>query len=77
FTVPWVEYLRREPALRSFVAELPEREPVCSGPFDRAKVRAIVETFLRGESATDALVRQLAMITLWHQACLDSASAGV
>ena len=76
FTVPWVEYFRREPALRSFIAELPEREPVCSGPFDRAKVRAIVGAFLGGEGTTDALVSQLAMITLWHQGCLDGASAG-
>jgi asparagine synthase (glutamine-hydrolysing) len=69
FGVPWSRYLRREPELRELVETLPAIEPVVSGPFVRAHVRAVVRRFLDGDDTHAALVRQLALIASWHRAC--------
>lgn len=72
FGVPWSSYFRTVPELRSVVEDLPEGRPVRDGPFERRALRAIVKRFLDGDVRTDAVVRQLAMIVLWHRACVES-----
>jgi asparagine synthase (glutamine-hydrolysing) len=70
FGVPWGQHLRREPALREVVASLPTARTVADGPADRGAVARVVRAFLAGDVRQDALVRQLAMIELWHRACI-------
>ena len=72
FSVPWATYFRTVPELRSVVEELPDLRPVCDGPFEARALRRVVREFLDGDVRTDAVVRQLVMIAVWHQACVDS-----
>ncbi|MBX6330361.1 MAG: asparagine synthase (glutamine-hydrolyzing) [Gemmatimonadaceae bacterium] len=72
FGVPWSTYLRQVPELRAIVNDLPDTRPVCDGPFDRRALVRLTSAFLAGDRRTDALVRQLVVIALWHQACVDS-----
>ncbi|PYO75996.1 MAG: hypothetical protein DMD63_15470, partial [Gemmatimonadetes bacterium] len=70
FGVPWAQHLRRVPELREVIASLPSSPPTCDGPFDRAALDRLVAGFLAGARHGEALVRQLLMINLWHQACV-------
>jgi asparagine synthase (glutamine-hydrolysing) len=72
FGVPWSTYFRTVPELRRIVEELPEARPVRDGPFDGRALRALTRRFLDGDVRTDAVVRQLAMIVIWHRACVES-----
>jgi len=72
FSVPWSSYFRTVPELRRIVEGLPEERPVCDGPFDSRALRALVRSFLDGDPRTDAMMRQLVMISVWHRACVDS-----
>jgi asparagine synthase (glutamine-hydrolysing) len=72
FGVPWGKHLREVPELRQFVGMLPALEPIKSGPFERKRVRAMVDAFLRGDERSDVLIFQLAMIAIWHDACVRS-----
>jgi asparagine synthase (glutamine-hydrolysing) len=69
FGVPWPRYLRGNPHLRDFVHDLPNLEPVRSGPFERRRLTAVIREFLAGNECRSAIVRQLVMIILWHLAC--------
>ena len=68
FGVPWNQHFREVPELRRFIGMLPVLEPIKSGPLERKRVRALVDAFLRGEESADALIFQLAMIAVWHDA---------
>jgi asparagine synthase (glutamine-hydrolysing) len=70
FGVPWSRYLRVAPALRALVERLPRKEPIASGPFERAAVSSVVRRFLAGDQSTNALVQQLVMVSTWHDACV-------
>ena len=70
FGVPWSRYLRVAPALRALVERLPRKEPIASGPFERAAVSNVVRRFLAGDPSTNALVQQLVMVSTWHDACV-------
>ena len=72
FAVPWSQYLRQIPELRELVNDLPDLDPVCEGPFERTKIRKIVDGFLRGEKHNEELIRQLVMIAVWYRACLNN-----
>lgn len=72
FGVPWSHYFRHVPELRQLIGMLPTLEPVRSGPFVRQRVRAVVDRFLSGDDRDDALVFQLAMIAIWHDAVVRS-----
>jgi asparagine synthase (glutamine-hydrolysing) len=71
FGVPWRRYLRSA-AFSDLVRSLPDVEPIASGPFDRRKVRGVIEEFLSGQDAHEGLVRALAMVTIWYQAVCGS-----
>jgi asparagine synthase (glutamine-hydrolysing) len=75
FGVPWKYYLRQVPELRAVVTGLPDMNPFREGPFDRARMRSVVNGFLAGNSQHEELVRQLVMIAIWYQACVDQSSA--
>lgn len=74
FGVPWHSYLRTVPELREMVSGLPDSEPLRSGPFDRAKLRVLVQEFFASPDAHNALVLQLLMIVVWHQVYWKKAS---
>lgn len=67
FGVPWRRYLREVPELRDLIASLPDLSPVREGPFDRTKLKSLVGKFLEGDNRFELMIRQLMMITVWHQ----------
>jgi asparagine synthase (glutamine-hydrolysing) len=72
FSVPWQSYLRETPGLRALVSSLPEMRPIADGPFDRARIRRVVQDFLLGDNRQRFLVENLLMITVWYQASLGA-----
>ena len=75
FSVPWKRYLREVPELRDLVQRLPRLDPIREGPFNRDALGGVTSRFLAGDPRHEELVRQLVMITVWHQACLSSTPA--
>jgi asparagine synthase (glutamine-hydrolysing) len=75
FGVPWSRYFRESASMRDRLHALSGDEPVVSGPFERAKVAAMVEQFLAGDDMYAALVRQLVMIATWYDECCGRARA--
>jgi len=73
FGVPWSAYFRRSRELRRLIGMLPALEPIRSGPFQRQRVRALVDAFLAGDDTNEALIFQLAMIAIWYDAYLGGA----
>jgi asparagine synthase (glutamine-hydrolysing) len=71
FGVPWRRYLRETPELRHLVESLANVEPIRSGPFERAALRSLSAEFLRGCDQHEALIKQLLMVAVWHQAYLQ------
>jgi asparagine synthase (glutamine-hydrolysing) len=69
FAVPWTSYLRQVADLRNVVEELPNVAPLREGPFDRSLLRNAVRSFMGGDDRYEMLIKQLVMITIWHQAC--------
>jgi hypothetical protein len=70
FGVPWARYLREVPALRERVAAIPQVTPVADGPFERSALQRVVQRFLAGDRATEAVIRQLVLVAMWHEACI-------
>jgi asparagine synthase (glutamine-hydrolysing) len=68
FGVPWAKYLREMPDFHDLTMSLPDLEPVQSGPFERKKLRDVIDTFMAGEDRHLMLIRQLLLIVIWHQA---------
>lgn len=68
FGVPWARYLREDAALRQLLVELPDKEPVLSGPLDRRVIRHLINQFLGGNDEAYLLLLQLLMIVVWHEA---------
>jgi asparagine synthase (glutamine-hydrolysing) len=67
FGVPWHSRLRADPEWREFLLGLPARSPVADGPFDTEKLSTVIASFLAGDDRRMMLVRQLAMIVIWHE----------
>ncbi|MCC6862436.1 MAG: asparagine synthase (glutamine-hydrolyzing) [Bryobacterales bacterium] len=67
FAAPWSRYLRSVPELREIVAQLPFRQPVCSGPMDRRRLQDTIAAFLSGDDRLGVLIRQLLMLAVWHE----------
>jgi asparagine synthase (glutamine-hydrolysing) len=71
FGVPWAKYFRDVPELREWVAQLPYRDPIATGPFMRQRLQTVVKEFLAGATIHDALIRQLVMVSVWHQSYFE------
>ena len=67
FGVPWKNYFRQVPELRNLINSLPDIDPIREGPFARARVKRVVQDFLEGDNQHEELIRQLAMVAVWHQ----------
>jgi asparagine synthase (glutamine-hydrolysing) len=70
FGVPWHGYLRRIPALRSYVESLSEQVVIQSCPLKSTQVQKAVRSFLAGDERSLPLVRQLTMTALWYDVCV-------
>ncbi len=68
FAVPWYRYLREVPRLAAGVRRLPSHELLREGPFSERGVSSIVQRFMLGDDSAGPLVRQLTMVTAWHDA---------
>jgi asparagine synthase (glutamine-hydrolysing) len=75
FGVPWATHFRSVPALADLVRSLPGEDPIRSGPFRRRALEQLVSAFFDGRPGTEAIVRQLVMIALWHRSAVASAGA--
>ena len=75
FATPWKRYLRESPDLRERLAGMSDQAPFDSGPFDRRLLRKCVDGFLAGDDRLEMLVRQLAMIGVWHEVCCGGRGA--
>jgi asparagine synthase (glutamine-hydrolysing) len=75
FGAPWAHYMRNSPSIKEIVNDLPRLDPVREGPFDSARVRRVIDRFFEGENDNEALIRQLLMVSVWHQQCLGSAAS--
>lgn len=67
FAVPWHRYFREVPEFRELIANLPVLDPVRSGPFVTSRLKTVITEFLSGNNSHEPLIRQLVMITIWHQ----------
>lgn len=67
FSVPWERHLREHPELRDIVAGLPDNDAVLQGPFDRQKVRRVVNAFLAGSREREPLMVAMFMVGIWHE----------
>jgi asparagine synthase (glutamine-hydrolysing) len=72
FGVPWAVYLRGIPELRDTVERLPDTESIRHGPFDVTRVRDVARRFLAGEDELASLVRQLVLVSVWHEASFET-----
>jgi asparagine synthase (glutamine-hydrolysing) len=67
FGVPWHRYFREQADLRRVVAALPADPLLDDCPLPRAGVAHLVDRFLNhGDDAVFAVVRQLALVSLWR-----------
>lgn len=68
FGVPWRSYMRDKSEFRELLDQLTRLEPIASGPFDLRKLRALIDEFFSGNDRGLLLLRQLAMVAIWHRA---------
>ncbi|NOT61802.1 MAG: asparagine synthase, partial [Acidobacteria bacterium] len=67
FGVPWAKYFREVPALRTWVEQLPQKECIAAGPFAQTHLQNTIREFFAGATQHDALIKQLVMVSLWHE----------
>jgi asparagine synthase (glutamine-hydrolysing) len=67
FGVPWNVIIRNYPDIRQVMIELPELEPLLSGPFDRRKLHNLIIEFLNGSDEYYPLLLQFLMIAIWYK----------
>lgn len=68
FGVPWTRYLRTMPELRELVRRLPDQTIFQDSPLEPARLRRVINEFLSGSDRYEALIYELTMIALWHDA---------
>jgi asparagine synthase (glutamine-hydrolysing) len=76
FAVPWHRYLRDVPRLTAMVRGLAGHRLIREGPFREGQVRNAVQRFLNGDDSCGALVRQLTIVTAWHDAYFAQLRSG-
>lgn len=69
FSVPWGDYLRECEAMRDLVSDLPNHPAIKSGPFEPIRLKSLTSRFLKGDTSSDALIKQLIIVAVWHDAC--------
>jgi len=70
FGVPWGRYFRGVTELREFIRALPEMKFIRDAPFDRRRVRGLIDEFFEGDARCEPLVRQLVMLAVWYETCI-------
>jgi asparagine synthase (glutamine-hydrolysing) len=77
FGVPWTRYLREVPAFNALVQGLATSEFVATSPLDPSWLRTVADDFLRGSKDHTALIRQLFILQVWHDAVIRRAGQPV
>jgi hypothetical protein len=67
FAVPWQQFLRKEP-MAGYLNQLPDMEPLASGPLDRKTIRKTIKAFQKGSDVPYLFLLELLMIVIWYQA---------
>ncbi|MEP7361405.1 MAG: asparagine synthase C-terminal domain-containing protein, partial [Chloroflexota bacterium] len=68
---PYPDYLRQNPVLSTWLAQVPAHDIVATSPLGRAGARQIIDGFLAGDPARDRDAWMLGRIVLWHQVCVE------
>jgi asparagine synthase (glutamine-hydrolysing) len=71
WTSPYAIYLREIPALRSWLATVPDHAIVATSPLGRQRARTAVDNFLGGADQSYQMAWALGRIVLWHQVCVE------
>jgi asparagine synthase (glutamine-hydrolysing) len=71
FGAPWAHYMRHISAVSEIVEELPRLAPVQGGPLDAGRLRRVISRFFDGDDTYEPLIRQLLMVAIWHQECVE------
>ena len=71
WTSPYTTYLREMPALRRWLAKVPEHEIVANSELGRSAAREVVNGFLDGDRLRTRDAWMLGRIVLWHQVCVE------
>jgi asparagine synthase (glutamine-hydrolysing) len=69
FGVPWANYLRNVPELRTQVTSLPRLSFLTENLRNQLSLETITRQFLQGATEHEALIKQLFMIAVWHDVC--------
>lgn len=75
FGVPWSRIFRKDEALRQLLNELPEKEPILSGPLNSQILRKLVQRFLAGSDESYLLLLQLVMLVVWYEVTISAKSS--
>lgn len=72
FAVPWKNYFRIIPALRSWIGKMHNMECLQTSPVSSTWVKDKAEQFLKGDDNLSLLITQLVMFTVWYKVCIES-----
>ena len=75
FGVPWRQYMRHSPEFRQLVNDLPDHHLIREQFFRPSAVRTVVNRFLDGDDGLESIVKQLMVVTVWHDACCQPPKA--
>lgn len=71
FAAPYGQYFRTVPALRNWVERLSEMEVFETCPLPRPWIKTAASEFLNGSDQWSAIIRQLALVAIWHKVCIE------
>lgn len=71
FATPLQTYMRSIEKIKRYILKLPESGFIQSAPLQRGKARQSVSAFLAGDDSCLPLVRQLLMMSVWHDVCVQ------
>jgi asparagine synthase (glutamine-hydrolysing) len=70
FEVPWDRYFREDPMFREVICSIPQSDVLNKGMFRIFDKKQIIDSYLAGNDAQRALVRQLFLIKIWEDTYL-------
>ena len=67
--------MRQSPEFRQLVNDLPDHHLIRERFFRPAAVRTVINRFLSGDDGLESIVKQLMVVTVWHDACCQPPQA--
>lgn len=68
---PYATYLRGQPVLRNWLAQVPAHEIVARSGLGRRGAQAIIDGFIAGDKRRARDAWMIGRIVLWHQVCVE------